>query len=94
VARRALGQVLLETGDIEGAIRELEAGVKMEPNSPAMRFSLARAYSRAGRAADAEREQMEFTRLERMVRRARSGPQSVGGIELDAVEDTPPDPQQ
>jgi tetratricopeptide (TPR) repeat protein len=94
VARRALGQVLLETGDIEGAIRELEAGVKMEPNSPAMRFSLARAYRRAGRAADAEREQMEFTRLERMVRRARSGPQSVGGIELDAVEDTAPAPQQ
>jgi tetratricopeptide (TPR) repeat protein len=94
VARRALGQVLLETGDIEGAIRELEAGVKMEPNSPAMRFSLARAYRRAGRAADAEREQVEFTRLERMVRRARSGPQAVGGIELDAVEDTETAPQQ
>jgi tetratricopeptide (TPR) repeat protein len=97
VARRALGQVLLETGDVEGAIRELEAGVKMEPNSPAMRFSLARAYRRAGRATDAEREQKEFTRLERMVRRQRSGPQAVGGIELDAVEeDSEPEsaPQQ
>jgi predicted Zn-dependent protease len=84
VARRALGQVLLEQGDIEGAVRELEVGAKMAPDSPAMRFALARAYRRAGRSAEAEREQTEFARLDRMSRTQRQGAQSVGGIELDS----------
>ena len=48
-ARKALGQVLLETGDTDGAIRELEAGVKMAPTSPVMHFQLAKAYQKAGR---------------------------------------------
>ena len=48
VARKAWGQVLMETGDVEAAIAELEAGVKMAPDSPQMRFALARAYQRAG----------------------------------------------
>jgi tetratricopeptide (TPR) repeat protein len=84
VARRALGQVLLEQGDIEGAVRELEAGAKMAPDSAAMRFALARAYRRAGRSAEAEREQIEFARLDRISRTQRQGAQSVGGIELDS----------
>jgi tetratricopeptide (TPR) repeat protein len=80
-ARKALGQVLLETGDTDGAIRELEAGVKMAPTSPVMHFQLAKAYQKAGRASDAERERAEFTRLDRAVRAARAGQQSVGGVE-------------
>jgi tetratricopeptide (TPR) repeat protein len=84
VAHRALGQVLLETGDVEGAVREYEAGVKLAPESPSMRFALARAYRRAGRVADADREQKEFARLDRILRTQRSGEQSVGGIELDS----------
>lgn len=87
LARRALGQVLLETGDLEGAIAEFEMGVKMEPKSPAMRFALARAYRRAGRTGEAEKQQAEFARLDRIQRRVRSGPQSVGGIEIDTVDD-------
>jgi len=89
VARKALGQVLLETGDVPGAIRELESGVRMAPDSPALRFTLARAYRRAGRVADAEREQAEFSRLDRIVRASRSGVQSVGGIELDTPRERP-----
>jgi predicted Zn-dependent protease len=81
VARNALGQILLETGDVEGAIRELEAGVKLAADSPAMHFALARAYRRAGRTADADREQAEFTRLDRLVREQRSGTNSLGGIQ-------------
>jgi tetratricopeptide (TPR) repeat protein len=88
VAHRALGQVLLETGDIDGAIRELEAGVKQAPDSAAMRFALARAYRRAGRVDDAEREQAEFTRLNRILRTQRTGSQSVGGIDVDTTGDT------
>jgi tetratricopeptide (TPR) repeat protein len=86
VARNALGQILLETGDVEGAIRELEQGVKLASDSPAMHFALARAYRRAGRNADADREQAEFTRLDRLVRGARTGTSSLGGIDGE----TPP----
>jgi tetratricopeptide (TPR) repeat protein len=81
-ARKAYGQVLLESGDLEGAITQLEAGVKLAPESPPLRFTLASAYRRAGRAADAAREQAEFTRLDRMFRAERTGAQSVGGMEL------------
>ena len=78
-ARRALGQALLETGDIEGAVRELELGVKLAPDSPSTRFTLARAYQRAGRQEDAARERAEFTRLDRLARLQKMGAQSIGG---------------
>jgi tetratricopeptide (TPR) repeat protein len=85
VARKAWGQVLLETGDVEAAVAELEAGVKMAPDSPQMRFILARAYQRAGRTEDAERERVEFAKLDRQLRASRAGAQSVGGIEIDSA---------
>jgi len=78
-ARKALGQALLDSGDIEGAIRELQAGLKLAPDSPGLHFSIARAYQRAGRLDDAAREREEFTRLDRLARTQRSGAQSVGG---------------
>jgi tetratricopeptide (TPR) repeat protein len=90
VARNALGQVLLETGDVDGAIRELETGVKLASDSPAMHFALARAYRRGGRAADADREQAEFTRLDRLLRTARTGTASVGGIDSETSSGSSP----
>jgi tetratricopeptide (TPR) repeat protein len=78
-ARKALGQALLDSGDIAGAIRELQAGLKMAPDSPGLHFTIARAYQRAGRLEDAARERDEFTRLDRLARTQRSGAQSVGG---------------
>jgi tetratricopeptide (TPR) repeat protein len=78
-ARRALGQALLETGDLEGAIRELQAGIKLAPDSPGLHFTLARALQRAGKLDEAARAREEFTRLDRLVRTQRSGAQSVGG---------------
>ena len=60
-ARKAYGPVLLESDVMDGAITHLEAGVKFAPDSPPLRFTLASAYRRAGRAADAAREQAEFT---------------------------------
>jgi tetratricopeptide (TPR) repeat protein len=78
-ARNALGRALLETGEVERAIEELEAGVKLAPASPEMRFALARAYQRAGRADDAARERAEFLRLDRAMRAARPGAPSGGG---------------
>ncbi len=78
-ARKALGQALLDTGDVDGAIRELLAGIKMAPDSPGLHFLLGRAYQRAGRLEDANRERAEFTRLDRLARTRKSGEQSVGG---------------
>ena len=63
-ARVALGQVRLEDGDVAAAITELETAARLAPGSAQTHFVLARAYARAGRDADAERERREFTRLE------------------------------
>ena len=78
-AHKALGQALLDTGDVDGAIKELLIGIKLAPDSPGLHFALARAYQRAGRNEDAAREREEFTRLDRLARTQRSGSQSVGG---------------
>jgi tetratricopeptide (TPR) repeat protein len=68
VARNALGRLLLELGQTERAISELEIGVKLEANSPEMHFALARAYDRARRKADAARARAEFIRLSKLRR--------------------------
>ncbi len=78
-AHKALGQALLDTGDIDGAITELQLGITLAPESPGLHFTLAKAYQRAGRLDDAAREREEFTRLDRLARSRRSGAQSVGG---------------
>ncbi len=70
-ARTMLGRTLTELGDAEGAVRELLLAAKLEPNSPQVRFSLAAAYAKAGRAADAKRERDEFVRLKKTLE---SGP--------------------
>ena len=53
-----------------------------------MRFHLARAYRRAGRTADAQRESTEFQRLERLQQIQRGGANAVGG---DPEDDRPHD---
>ena len=78
-AHKVLGQALLETGDVDGAIKELLIGIKLAPESPGLHFTLARAYQRAGRLEDAARAREEFTRLDRLARTLRTGAQSVGG---------------
>ena len=80
-ARRALGQVLLETGNTAESIAQLETGVRLAPDSPSLRFMLARAYQKAGRQADADRERAEFLRLDRLVRSRKQGTQAIGGID-------------
>jgi tetratricopeptide (TPR) repeat protein len=77
---KALGQALLDTDDVTGAIAELQTGITLAPESPGLHFSLAKAYQKAGRLEDANREREEFTRLDRMARENRAGAQSVGGI--------------
>ena len=79
-AHKALGQALLETDDVDGAIAELQTGIKLAPESPSLHFTLARAYQKAGRLEEANKERDEFTRLDRLARTTRTGPQSVGGV--------------
>ena len=82
VARQAYGQALLETGDVAGAIGQLEAGAKLAPDSAILQFVLAKAYRRAGRTAEADKAQQEFLRLNARIRETRTGSESVGGVPL------------
>jgi len=84
VARKVLGQIALQSGDIAQAVTELEAARTLQPRSPSVRFQLARAYQRAGRTADADREREEFRRLEKLQQVQRGGVNAVG-----AEEETP-----
>ena len=77
----ALGRVLLEMGKIHEAIRELETGVKQAPDSPEMRFALARAYAKAGRSDDARREREIFLQLDKQMRDMREGAKPTGGVD-------------
>ena len=81
----ALGQVHFESSELLKAIAEFELAVTLAPESAQTHFVLSRAYARAGRAEDAERERAEFVRLDQLARRQRAGAQSVGG----AVGDPP-----
>ena len=63
-ARNVLGRVLLELGQLERAIHELQEGIQLAPASPEMHFALARAYMRAGRKQEADRENEIFQKLQ------------------------------
>ena len=63
-ARNVFGRVLLELGQVQRAINELQEGVRLAPASPEMHFALARAYMRAGRKEEADRENEIFKKLE------------------------------
>lgn len=88
-ARNALGRALLELGQTERAIEELEIGVRLAPDSPDMYFALARAYQRAGRKQDADRARVQFLKLDKEYRAARMGPHSVGGKDAEPVAQPP-----
>ncbi|NOT60077.1 MAG: tetratricopeptide repeat protein [Acidobacteria bacterium] len=70
-ARNVLGRLLLELDQTERAIKELEAGTKLAPDSPEMHFALARAYSKVGRKTEATKARTEFMRLDKMRRSQR-----------------------
>lgn len=62
-AQRILGQLLLEMGRAEPAVNRLERAVRLAPSDPRIRYLLARAYTRAGKEAEAEKQRAEFLRL-------------------------------
>ena len=78
--RQAYGQALLELGETDAAIKQLQAGVALADDSPSLHFMLARAYQKAGRIAEADKERDTFARLDIKARSKQQGAQSVGGV--------------
>ena len=58
-----LGRSWLELGKIADSVKELETARDLEPTSPEVRFSLARAYAKAGQPDAAEKERAAFESL-------------------------------
>jgi Flp pilus assembly protein TadD len=63
LAHYLLGRLLLEAGQNQRAVQELEAAAQMVPNEARVYFALARAYTRVKRKEDADRARETFTRL-------------------------------
>jgi len=65
-AHAVLGKLLASAGQVEQGIRELEIARQQAPDSPQVHFSLATAYSLAGKKEEASRERAEFARLRKL----------------------------
>jgi tetratricopeptide (TPR) repeat protein len=63
VAHVAYGRLLIELEKPQAAIAQLRIAIKLAPGSPDAHFALSRAFSEAGRNADASHERAEFERL-------------------------------
>ena len=59
------GQVQYATGNIEGAISNLETAVKLEPENADFHYELSLAYIAAGRRDEGKREKDTFDRLKK-----------------------------
>jgi len=59
------GQLQYATGNIEGAISNLEMAVKLEPDNADFHYELGCAYTAAGRREEAKRENDTFNRLKK-----------------------------
>jgi tetratricopeptide (TPR) repeat protein len=70
-----LGLLLLDTGDYQRAIPELEASRASFPNEAKLYFALGSAYALAGRTQDAARARATFQRLNQDQQKAKSGEQ-------------------
>jgi predicted Zn-dependent protease len=72
-----LGRLLFDSGDNDGAIKSLETAAAMLPTEPKIYYTLARAYDKAKRKADAQRARETFARLSKDAENA-AGANSVG----------------
>lgn len=74
-ARYVLGRALLDLERFRESVEQLEAAKRFAPNSARIRFSLATAYERSGRIADARRERVVFQTLKKKEDAAAAHPQ-------------------
>lgn len=88
-ARNVLGRVLLELGETDRSIKELEEGVRLAPQSPEMHFALSRAYTRAGRKKDADRERETFKELQEKFRQQTDAAKSGLAPETETPKPNP-----
>ena len=88
-ARNVLGRVLIELGQIDRAVKELEEGVRLAPSSPEMHFALARAYTRAGRKQDADRERETFRTLQEKYNQQSDGAQTGSAPSTNTAKPNP-----
>ena len=65
-AHAVLGKLLVNAGEVEQGIKELEIARQQASDSPQVHFSLATAYAMAGRKAEAASERAEFARLKKL----------------------------
>ena len=65
-AHAVLGKLLASNGQVEQGIKELEIARQQAPDSPQVHFSLATAYSMAGKKEEAAKERAEFARLRKL----------------------------
>ncbi|SRR6266545_759575 len=65
-----LGLLLLDAGQTMRSITELETAQRFLQNEPKVYYALARAYARAGRKEDADRERTIFKRLNKEIEEA------------------------
>ena len=70
MAHYLVGSILLALGKPTASIPQLETARRLAPASPEVRYSLARAYAKAGRGEESRREQAEFARLQSKTRAA------------------------
>jgi tetratricopeptide (TPR) repeat protein len=82
-AHNALGQVLVDLGELSRGIAELEEAARLAPESYEMFYALAQAYSKAGRKEDAERARAAGQRLDAL-RRAKITDDARGGVETSS----------
>lgn len=88
-ARNVLGRLLLQLGQVDRAIKELEEGARLAPTSPEMHYALARAYRRAGREEDAKRETALFQKLQEEFNARRNAELTGGGRDKDQPKPQP-----
>jgi tetratricopeptide (TPR) repeat protein len=65
-----LSRAWLALDDVSRAVEEAKAAVKLAPESPDAHLALSRSYAQAKRTAEAERERMEFERLQALVEKS------------------------
>ena len=82
------GRLLLEAGQNDRAIVELEMASQMVPNEPKIYFALARAYTKAKRKQDADKARATFTRLSQV----EAGGQGSGLPDDNSATNKPPQP--
>jgi tetratricopeptide (TPR) repeat protein len=84
-----MGRAELELGNTDAAITALEQARKLAPTSPGVHFNLAKAYAKAKRPEDADRERAAFERLNAQVQKTLSADNDVYGGSHDRSTTVP-----